>query len=42
MDGAQSVYSTQITIRMAIIGALNDAIPEGYKNTGQLIRVKVY
>ena len=27
---------------MAVINALNDAVPEGYKNTGQLIDAKVY
>ena len=39
---AQAVYSSQIAIRTAVIDALNDAVTEGYKNTGQLIGAKVY
>ena len=38
----QAVYSSQIAIYTAVINALNDAVPEGYKNTGQLIGAKVY
>ena len=38
----QAVYSFQINARTAVIEALNDAVPEGYKNTDQLIGAKVY
>ena len=33
---------SQINIRTAIINALNDAVPEGYKTSGQLIGARVY
>ena len=39
---AQAVYSLQIAIPTAVINALNNAMPEGYNNTGQLIGAKVY
>ena len=36
------MYSLQIAIWTAIIDALNDAVPEGYMKTGQLMGVKLY
>ena len=37
---AQSVYIPQIAICKAVINALDDAVTEGYKSMGQLIRAK--
>ena len=41
-EGVKTTYASQINIRTAIIDALNDAVPEGYKTSGQLIGARVY
>ena len=40
--GVKATYASQINVHTAIIDALNDAVPEGYKTSGQLIRARVY
>ena len=40
--GVKVTYASQINIRTVIIDALNDAVPEGYKTSGQLIGARVY
>ena len=40
--GKNATYASQIIVRTAIIDALNDAVPEGYKSSGQLIGARVY
>ena len=40
--GAHAVYFSHIAIRTAIVNALNGAVPEGYRKTGQLMGAKLY
>ena len=40
--GVKATYASQISVQTVIIEALNDAVPEGYKTSGQLIGARVY
>ena len=40
--GVKATYASQINVWTAIIDVLNDAVPEGYKTSGQLIGARVY
>ena len=40
--GVKAMYASQINVHTAIIDALNNTVPEGYKTSGQLIGARVY